>query len=75
MADKSITYELDNLRYAHLREQCDMADNLWNAFRLACERGDVDIARHHAKQLAILTKAAIALVNRLGNAEPDDARQ
>jgi hypothetical protein len=75
MPAKSITYELDNLRFAALVERCEMADNLWTAFRLACERGDTDIAKHHAKQLAVLTKAAIALVNRLGQAEPDDARQ
>ena len=72
---KTVAYELDNLRFAALVERCDMADNLWSAFRLACERGDVDIARHHAKQLAILTKAAIALVNRLGQAEADDQEE
>ena len=75
MPDKSILYELDNLRFAGLVERCEMADNLWTAFRLACERGDPDIAKYHARQISVLTKAAIALVNRLGNAEPDDARQ
>lgn len=75
MSDKSILYELDNLRFAALRERCDMADNLWSAFGLACQRGDAEIARHHAKQIAALTRSTLALVNRLGNAEPDDARQ
>lgn len=75
MPDKSIAYELDNLRYAHLREQCDMADNLWGAFALACERGDRPCVDRHAQQIAILTRSTLALVKRLGQAEPDDARQ
>ena len=74
MPDKTVAYELDNLRYAELRRQCDMADNLWSAFGLACERGERSIVEHHAKQIAVLTRSTLALVKRLGEAEPDDAR-
>lgn len=70
-ADKTVAYELDNLRFAELRRQCDMADNLWNAFGLACERGERSIVEHHAKQIAVLTRSTLALVKRLGEAEPD----
>ena len=71
MPDKPVAYELDNLRYAHLRELCDMADNLWSAFGLACERGDKLCVDRHAQQIAILTRSVLALVKRLGEAEPD----
>jgi hypothetical protein len=72
---KTVADELDNLRFAELRHQCDMADNLWGAFALACERGDKACVDRHAQQIAILTRTALALVKRLGQAEPDDARQ
>ena len=72
---KTVAYELDNLRFAELRQQCDMADNLWSAFGLACERGDQPCVERHAQQIAILTRSTLALVKRLGNAEPDDARE
>jgi hypothetical protein len=53
-----------------------MALNLWDAFRLAVERGDGEIALHHAKQIALLTRTTLALVKRLGQADGgDDARQ
>jgi hypothetical protein len=73
-ADKTVAYELDNLRFAELRQQCDMADNLWSAFGLACERGDKACVDRHAQQIAIITRTTLALVKRLGQAEPDDAR-
>jgi hypothetical protein len=62
---------LDLLRFDELGRQADLAVNLWTAFGLACERGDSEIVRHHGKQLAVLTRSALALVNRLGNPEPD----
>jgi hypothetical protein len=62
---------LDLTRFDELERNADMALNLWSAFQLAVERGDAEIAKHHARQLAILTRSAIALVNRLGEAEPD----
>jgi hypothetical protein len=62
---------LDLTRFDELGKNADLALNLWNAFALAVERGDSEIAKHHAKQIAILTRSAIALVNRLGQAEPD----
>jgi hypothetical protein len=62
---------LDLTRFDELRRNADMALNLWSAFQLAVERGDGEIAKHHARQLAVLTRSVIALVNRLGQAEPD----
>ena len=70
-----IAYALDLTRFDELVRNADMAVNLWSAFGLAAERGDSDIIRHHAKQLTILTRSTLALVKRLGQAEPDDARQ
>jgi len=70
-----IGYALDLTRFDELVRNADMAVNLWSAFGLAAERGDSDIIRHHAKQLTILTRSALALVKRLGQTEPDDARQ
>lgn len=70
-----IGYALDLTRFDELVRNADMAVNLWSAFGLAAERGDSDIIRHHAKQLTILTRSALALVKRLGEKEPDDARQ
>jgi hypothetical protein len=75
MPAKTVADELDNLRYAELRRQCDMADNLWSAFGLACERGERAIVEHHAKQIAILTRTTLALVKRLGQAEADDQEE
>jgi hypothetical protein len=66
---------MDLQRFHELGKNADLALNLWNAFALACERGDGEIAKHHAKQIAILTRTTLALVKRLGQAEPDDARQ
>jgi hypothetical protein len=67
---------LDLQRYDELRRDAEMALNLWDAFRLAVERGDGDVARHHARQIAVLTRTTLALVKRLGQADGgDDARQ
>jgi hypothetical protein len=62
---------LDLQRFDELRRDAEMALNLWDAFRLACERGDGEIVQHHAKQLTVLTRSTLALVKRLGQAEPD----
>lgn len=62
---------LDLQRFDELGKNADLAVNLWSAFGLAVERGDSEIAKHHAKQIAILTRSALALVKRLGEAEPD----
>lgn len=70
-----LTAALDIQRLHELAQNADLGVNLWEAFRLACERGDVDIAQHHAKQITILTRSVLALVKRLGQAEADDARQ
>ena len=64
---------LDLLRFDQLKRDAEMALNLWDAFRLAVERGDGDIAKHHARQIAVLTRTTLALVKRLGEAEPDTA--
>lgn len=66
-----IAAALDLQRFDELGKNADLAVNLWSAFGLAVERGDAEIAKHHAKQIAVLTRSAIALVNRLGQAEPD----
>jgi hypothetical protein len=71
----SIADALDLQRFDELGKNADLAVNLWSSFRLACERGDGEIVKHHAQQIAILTRSALALVKRLGQAEPDDARQ
>jgi hypothetical protein len=72
---RDIADALDLQRYDELRRDAEMALNLWDAFRLAVERGDGEIALHHAKQIALLTRSTLALVKRLGQAEADDARQ
>ena len=71
----TIADALDLQRFDELGKNADLALNLWNAFALAVERGDGEIAKHHAKQIAILTRSALVLVKRLGEAEADDARQ
>jgi hypothetical protein len=70
-----IAYALDLIRFDELVRNADMAVNLWSAFGLAAERGDSEIIRHHARQLTVLTRAALALVKRLGEAEPDDGER
>jgi len=70
-----IAYALDLTRFDELVRNADMAVNLWSAFGLAAERGDSEIIRHHVKQLTVVSRAAFALVKRLGEAEPDDVRQ
>ena len=65
--------DLDLQRFHELGKNADLAVNLWSAFGLAVERGDGEIAKHHARQLAILTRTVLALVKRLGEAEPDTA--
>lgn len=71
----TIADALDLQRYDELRRDAEMALNLWDAFRLAVERGDGEIVQHHAKQITVLTRSTLALVKRLGQAEADDARQ
>lgn len=68
----NIADALDLQRFDELRRDAEMALNLWDAFRLAVERGDGEIAQHHAKQITVLTRSTLALVKRLGQAEPDD---
>ena len=72
---RNVADALDLTRFEALGKNADLAINLWNAFALAVERGETEIARHHAKQIAILTRSVLALVKRLGEAEADDARQ
>ena len=71
----NIADALDLQRFDELTRQAGMALNLWDALRLAVERGDSEIAKHHAKQITVLTRSTLALVKRLGQAEADDARQ
>jgi hypothetical protein len=66
---------LDLERFHELTKNAQLAENLWGAFGLACERGEQAIAEHHAKQIAILTRSVLGLVKRLGQPEPDNARQ
>jgi hypothetical protein len=69
----TVSDALDLLRFDDLIERAGMGVNLWNALLLACQRGDVDIIRHHIAQIIILTRATNAVAKRLGNAQPDDA--
>jgi hypothetical protein len=72
----NIADALDLQRFDELRRDAEMALNLWAAFRLAVERGDGEIAKHHSRQIAVLTRSTLALVKRLGQADGgDDARQ
>ena len=71
----NIADALDLQRFDELGKNADLALNLWSAFGLACERGDSASVAYHAKQITILSRSALALVKRLGQAEPDDARQ
>ena len=71
----TIADALDLQRYDQLRRDAEMALNLWDAFRLAVERGDGEIAKHHARQIAVITRTTLALVKRLGQAEADDQEE
>ena len=71
----TIADALDLQRFDELGKNAALAVNLWSAFGLACERGDAASVAYHAKQITILTRSALALVKRLGQAEADDARQ
>jgi hypothetical protein len=71
----SVADALDLQRFDELGRNADLAVNLWSAFGLACERGDGASVAYHAKQITILSRSALALVKRLGQAEADDARQ
>jgi hypothetical protein len=75
LPDDKLTAALDLDRYHELARQADLGCNLWASLQLAAERGDGAVARTNARQIAVLTKAMVALVNRLGKEEPDDARQ
>jgi hypothetical protein len=46
----SVADALDLQRYDELRRDAEMALNLWDAFRLACERGDGEIVKHHSRR-------------------------
>lgn len=72
---RNVADALDLQRFDELSREAEMALNLWDAFRLACERGDSEIARHHARQIAVLTRATLTLVKQLGQAEASDARR
>lgn len=67
----TIADALDLQRFDELGKNADLALNLWNAFALACERGDSASVAYHAKQITVLTRSALALVKRLGEAEAD----
>lgn len=71
----TIADALDLQRFDELSKNADLAVNLWSAFGLACERGDAASVAYHAKQITVLTRSALALVKRLGEAEADDVRQ
>jgi hypothetical protein len=73
--DDKLTAALDLDRFHELARQADLGCNLWSSLLLAAERGDSAVARTNARQIAVLTKATIELVNRLGKAEPDDAEK
>lgn len=66
---------LDLTRYDELARQADLGCNLWASLKLAAERGDDAVIKLNCQQIQALTRSAFALVKRLGNAEPDDARQ
>lgn len=63
---------LDANRYREIGHESILACNLWLSLNLACERGDKAATLHAAEQIAILTRSTLALVKRLGSADPDD---
>lgn len=71
----SIADALDLDRYDELRKQADLGVNLWASLKLAAERGDNAVIKLNCQQIQILTRSTLALAKRLGNEEPDDARQ
>lgn len=71
----NIADALDVNRYREIAHESILACNLWLSLNLACERGDKAAALRACEQIAILTRSTLALAKRLGNAEPDDARQ
>jgi hypothetical protein len=75
MPDARIIAALDVQRFHELTKRADLGENLWTALRLAAERGDADIVRHHVKQIIVLLRDVNDLTKRLGQAEADDARQ
>ena len=72
---RTVADELDLLRYDELVKNADLGVNLWSSLKLACERGDNPVIERNCEQIRILTRTTFALVKRLGNEEPDDARQ
>ena len=67
----TIADALDLQRFDELGKNADLAVNLWSAFGLACERDSASVA-YHAKQITVLTRSALVLVKRLGEAEADE---
>jgi hypothetical protein len=65
----TIVEALDDNRFREIQHETLLACNLWLALNLACERGDRAAAWHAAEQIAILTRATLALVKKLGVAE------
>jgi hypothetical protein len=71
----SVKDALDLTRYDELARNADLGVNLWASLKLAAERGDDAVIKLNCQQIQALTRAAFALVKRLGSEEPDDARQ
>jgi hypothetical protein len=66
---------LDLTRFEELARQADLGVNLWASLKLAAERGDNAVVKLNCQQIQILTRSTFALAKRLGNEEPDDARE
>lgn len=73
--DAKLAAALDLTRFHALTQMADLGGNLWEALRLASERGDADIVRHHVKQIIVLVRSVNELTKHLGSPEADDARQ
>jgi len=71
-AKAELVAALDLNRFAELRKQADLAQNLWASLLLAAERGDTANINYLARHIAPLTRSALVLVKTLGSEEVDN---
>ena len=73
-APKTHANMLDPLYFEEIIGHAERAVSYWNSLVLAAERGEALTVKVHARQLAAVTKEAIALVNALGKETADGGR-
>jgi hypothetical protein len=60
---------LNFCRYDELARLAELAASYWKSTALAADRGDALTVVTHCRQVAAVTREAIALVKELGNAQ------